>query len=99
MKIYVYAICKDEKAFADRWMDSMSEGRWVYVLDTGSQDGTPAALLRGAWVACREVVPWRFDKARNLSLDLVPEDADLCVCTDLDEVFEKAGEKSWNRRP
>ena len=94
MKIYVYAICKDEKAFADRWMDSMSEADGVYVLDTGSQDGTPAALAsRGAWVACREVVPWRFDKARNLSLDLVPQDADLCVCTDLDEVFEKGWRK------
>ena len=94
MKIYVYAICKDEKAFADRWMDSMSEADGVYVLDTGSQDGTPAALAsRGAWVACREIVPWRFDKARNLSLDLVPEDADLCVCTDLDEVFEKGWRK------
>ena len=44
MKIYVYAICKDEKAFADRWMDSMSEADGFYVLDTGSQDGTPAAL-------------------------------------------------------
>ena len=39
MKIYVYAICKDEKAFADRWMDSMSEADGVYVLDTGSQGG------------------------------------------------------------
>lgn len=31
--------------------------------------------------------PWRFDTARNRSLDLVPEDADICVCTDLDEVL------------
>ena len=90
MKIYVYAICKDERAFVDRWIDSMEEADGIYVLDTGSQDGTPAALAaRGAYVACREILPWRFDKARNLSLQLVPEDAGLCVCTDLDEVFEK----------
>ena len=25
MKIVVYAICKDEEQFVDRWMDSMSE--------------------------------------------------------------------------
>lgn len=25
--------------------------------------------------------------ARNRSMELVPEDADICVCTDLDEVF------------
>ncbi len=31
--------------------------------------------------------PWRFDAARNRSLELVPEDVDLCVCTGLDEVF------------
>ena len=33
------------------------------------------------------IAPWRFDTARNRSLALVPEDADICVCTDLDEVF------------
>lgn len=95
MKIYVYAICKDEKAFADRWMDSMGEADGVYVLDTGSRDGTPVALAaRGAYVVCRPVIPWRFDKARNLSLSLVPEDADLCVCTDLDEVFQPGWRKA-----
>ena len=34
-----------------------------------------------------EIVPWRFDTARNRSLELVPQEMDLCVCTDLDEVF------------
>ena len=45
------------------------------------------------------VVPWRFDTARNCSLDLVPETADICVCTDLDEVFHpgwrQALEAAW----
>lgn len=31
--------------------------------------------------------PWRFDVARNDSMDLVPKDTDVCVCTDLDEVL------------
>ena len=31
--------------------------------------------------------PGGLTRARNRSLELVPEDADICVCTDLDEVF------------
>ena len=33
--------------------------------------------------------PWRFDTPRNDSLKLVPTDADLCICTDLDERLTK----------
>ena len=88
MKIVVYAIAKNESAFVDRWMDSMSEADQVVVLDTGSDDGTAERLqARGAQVTVERIVPWRFDQARNRSLELVPEDADVCVCTDLDEVF------------
>lgn len=88
MRIYVYAICKNESKFARRWLRSMGEADGVYVLDTGSGDDT-VALLRagGAQVTEETVSPWRFDAARNRSLALVPEDADICVCTDLDEVF------------
>ena len=88
MKIVVYAIAKNESAFVDRWMDSMSEADQVVVLDTGSDDGTAERLqARGAQVTVERIVPWRFDQARNRSLELVPEDTDVCVCTDLDEVF------------
>ena len=86
--ICVYAICKNESRFAQRWLDSMSEADGVYVLDTGSEDDTVETLRRlGAHVATELIDPWRFDVARNHALALVPEDADLCVCTDLDEVF------------
>lgn len=100
MKVYVYAICKNESKFAKRWMGSMSEADGVYVLDTGSDDGT-VELLReeGAVVEIEEFKPWRFDTARNRSLEMVPEDADVCVCTDLDELFHsgwrKLLEESW----
>ena len=88
MKVAVYAICKNEARFAARWMASMGEADGVYVLDTGSTDGTAERLRAlGAVVAEEEIIPWRFDAARNRSLALVPEDADICVCTDLDEVF------------
>ena len=94
MKIYVYAICKNESSFVDRWVDSMSEADGIYVLDTGSDDGTDEKLrARGVHVTTELIVPWRFDNARNRSLELVPEDADICVCTDLDEVFHSG----WRR--
>ena len=44
MEICVYAICKNEAARAQRWMASMGEADGVYVLDTGSTDGTPELL-------------------------------------------------------
>jgi len=79
----------------------MKEADGITVLDTGSEDGS-ADLLRalGAQVWEEAVVPWRFDAARNRSLQLVPQDADICVCTDLDEVFRpgwrKAAEAAWH---
>lgn len=89
MKVVVYAICKNEEQFAARWVKSMSEADEIVVLDTGSEDGTVQKLRNlGVKVTEETIIPWRFDKARNRSMELVPEDADICVCTDLDEVFE-----------
>ncbi len=98
--VCVYAICKNEESFVDRWMDSMGEADRVVVLDTGSEDKTVERLrARGAEVTVEVIAPWRFDTARNRSLELVPEDTDICVCTDLDEVFHpgwrKALEAAW----
>lgn len=88
MKIIVYAISKNEEKFVQRWYQSMKEADEIYVLDTGSTDNTVKELTDlGVHVVQKEIVPWRFDVARNESLKLVDEDADLCVCTDLDEVF------------
>ncbi len=100
MKICVYAIAKNEEKFAMRWAKSMSEADEIYVLDTGSEDGTVSILKEcGVNVSIKRIDPWRFDNARNESLALVPDDADICVCTDLDEVFHpgwrKAMEKAW----
>lgn len=94
MIVCVYAICKNESKFVDRWMDSMREADSVYVLDTGSADDTAALLrARGAQVTVETISPWRFDTARNRSLELVPDDADICVCTDIDEYFHTG----WRR--
>lgn len=88
MKICVYAISKNEEKFVKRWTSSMQEADEIYVLDTGSTDNTVKLLTEnGVKVTQKEIKPWRFDVARNESLKLLPKDTDICVCTDIDEVF------------
>lgn len=90
LKICVYAITKNESKFVKRWVESMKEADEIFVLDTGSSDNTVSLLKKyGVHVEKKIIDPWRFDVARNLSLEMVSSDADICVCTDLDEVFEK----------
>ena len=100
-KVCVYAICKNESKFVDRWYESVKEADEIYVLDTGSTDDTVEKLKKhGVFVTIKEIKPWRFDVARNESLKLVPMDTDICVCLDLDEVYEpgwrKKMEAAWN---
>ncbi len=102
MKIYVYAIAKNEEAFVERWVNSLQEADGIYVLDTGSTDNTVNKLRKlGVNVKQAIISPWRFDVARNKSLELVPDDADICICVDLDEVFlpgwRKELEKAWQK--
>lgn len=90
-KICVYAICKNELKFVEQWLENMSEADYIVVLDTGSTDGTYEKLQadpRVTLVKQQEIKPWRFDVARNESMKLIPEDADILVCTDFDELFE-----------
>lgn len=100
-KVCVYAISKNEEKFVERWVNSMKEADQIYVLDTGSTDNTVKKLTdNGVTVESTIINPWRFDVARNKSLDMVPKDTDICVCTDLDEVFESGWreklEQTWN---
>ena len=102
MKIVVYTIAKNEEKFVERWYQSMKEADELYVLDTGSTDNTVNKLKTlGVKVKVKKISPWRFDVARNLSLAMVPNDVDVCVCTDLDEVFNKGWrkelEKVWDK--
>ena len=100
-KVCVYAIAKNEEKFVKKWVESMSEADEIYVmLDATSSDATEQLLIdAGVHVTKKLIKPWRFDTARNESLKLVPQDADICVCTDLDEVFSKGWreilEKTW----
>lgn len=95
MKICVYAICKNEEKFIERWYESVKEADGIYVLDTGSTDNS-VKLLKSLGVVVRQEIisPWRFDIARNKSLEMIPDDYDICICLDLDEVLNKGWSKT-----
>lgn len=102
-KISVYAIAKNEAKFVDRWVDSVSEADEIVVLDTGSDDDTVAKLkARGVKVRTAKIQPWRFDTARNMAMDMVGTDTDICVSNDIDEVFEPGWraklEEAWETK-
>lgn len=117
MKIVVYTIARNELQFCERFTKSCEDADGVYVLDTGSTDGTPDKLRSlgvnvevvpfDGWSTLEQYDklveegknPWRFDVARNMSIDMCPEDADILVCIDLDEVlvpgWRKVVESCW----
>lgn len=101
IKIAVYAICKNESKFVERWIENIwCQGQGadaVYILDTGSTDSTleffQAALnkfnIPSDWLHLKQktIKPWRFDVARNENLRMIPaENFDVFYCVDLDEL-------------
>ena len=96
-KICVYAICKNESQFVERWLSSMCEADYIVVLDTGSTDNTFELLRdddRVTYVGRKIIDPWRFDEARNWSMKMIPEDANILICTDLDEILRPGWAKA-----
>lgn len=109
LKIAIYAICKNESKFIKRWMNSilseLDEDDKIIVFDTGSTDDSieqfqtydDRLLVR----INTPLSPFRFDVARNIALNDVPTDIDVCIKTDLDEVFHPGWRNaiinSWNQ--
>jgi len=88
MKVAVYNIAKNEEQFIKRWADSAKDADLILLADTGSTDGT-VELAKSCGVEVVEITidPWRFDHARNASLDAIPEDFDYCIALDVDEIL------------
>ena len=103
LKICVYGISKNESKFVNRFMDTLeNEIDKVYILDTGSTDDTVELFKkRGAIVHQKKYKKFNFDKARNDSLKYVPEDIDVCICLDIDDLiqpgFSKIIRDTWQK--
>ncbi len=89
MKIAVYAISKNEEMFVERFCEAAKDADLILIADTGSTDNTvELAREHGAVVHDICITPWRFDKARDTALALLPRDIDVCISLDLDEVLQ-----------
>jgi glycosyltransferase involved in cell wall biosynthesis len=88
MKIAVYTIALNEEKFVERWYESAKDADYLLIADTGSNDKTvKIAKKLGINVIDISIKPWRFDDARNAALAALPDDIDMCISLDLDEVL------------
>jgi tetratricopeptide (TPR) repeat protein len=103
-RVAVYTIAKNEEQHVARYMSAirpeLRDGDGVYILDTGSSDLTVDLLRgRGAVVQQQVLDPFRFDRARNANMAMIPEDYDVCLRCDLDEILQpdwrKAIDECW----
>lgn len=98
LKIAVYAISKNEEQFVERFCNSARDADLILIADTGSTDNTAQKAREcGAVVYDICVKPWRFDKARDTALALIPGDYDVCISLDLDEVLEPGWREELER--
>lgn len=97
MKLCAYTICKNESKHVDAWVNSLKdEADYICVLDTGSTDDTLEKFKKYPFVIVgqKEIKPWRFDVARNESMKLIPDDADVAMVVDLDETYRPGFKKN-----
>jgi Tfp pilus assembly protein PilF len=100
MKIAVYTIAKNEEAFVQRWADSCKDADYRLILDTGSTDNTcQIAWDTDVTVEVETFDPWRFDHARNVALACLPDDIDLCISLDMDEVLQPGWRQALEQLP
>lgn len=101
MKIAVYTIAKNEEQFVQRWADSCAEADYRFILDTGSTDKTLHEIIHNNTVFWEQKVfdPWRFDDARNYALSRLPQDIDVCIALDMDEVLQPGWRQALEAMP
>lgn len=94
-KIIVYTIMKNELDNIEPWLENIKDADDIYVLDTGSTDGSYELMtsLKEKYpqleVSQKTYEKFRFDVARNDNLAMVPNEPNIvCWTIDLDERFE-----------
>lgn len=88
MRIAIYTIAKNEAQHVQRWAETTEDADHRLILDTGSTDNTrELANEHGITTQLIQFFPWRFDAARNKALSLLPDDIDMCIALDMDEVL------------
>jgi glycosyltransferase involved in cell wall biosynthesis len=102
MKTAIYTIALNEEQFVKRWYESAKDADYLLIADTGSTDKTvELAESLGINVVHIKVMPWRFDDARNAALAALPEDIDMCISLDMDEIitpgWKKPLKELWKR--
>ena len=100
VKVAAYTITLDEERNVDKYLASVADADVVVISDTGSTDGTIAAMRSGGAIVHEiSVSPFRWEVARNSSLALVPADVDVCIVLDLDDTLDagwrEALEAGW----
>ncbi len=92
-RIAVYGVCKNEEYNIREWYSHIKDADYIFLLDTGSTDNTiNIAKELGINVISAKFSPWSETQAKNTALALLPEDIDICVCLDLDQVVVT---KNW----
>lgn len=87
--VAVYTPVLNEAAHVERWADTARQADLLVMLDTGSEDATyELAESCGIQVARANIVPFRFDDARNMALHSIPRNIDIAIQLDADELFE-----------
>ena len=88
MRIAVYTIAKNEAKHVRQWAESTADADHRLILDTGSTDNTlHLADSHAINTQLVQFFPWRFDVARNHALSLLPDDIDMCIALDMDEIL------------
>ena len=86
-----YTILKNEAKYIEKWLYYTERFTYRCLLDTGSTDGSWEMLQEAASKDKNLIIeqktfdPWIFNVARNYNLNMVPDDAELCIQMDGDE--------------
>ena len=98
-KVCVYAICKNEQLYIEKWLESLLEADYIVIYDTGSTDDTYTIIKKFAnkykdKIICEQQflnsLNFSFSEARQHSLDMCPKDNNIiCIQNDIDQFIEK----------